>query len=433
MKSVAQPPETPRSTIPSTYATTICANAGDANSSATAVTRMRFISASRLPNRPDLLPKNIARPVGYAPIGPLSLPFQHAPEHGANQKPSAAGKQNVTPDFVKPASVVDDASDAVRDAAKYASAGGGHLRSADQVADRDQTAAERAARKDQVSQDQPDRGKYHSEYDDVSHDSLHSMNRRAARLREAYHTVGSWYIRAMKIAGTLLLHGYGVRGSIWRPMQEALGDQFGRIVAPDMDAASVDELVTLALGRVRRLALEEDGPVFVIGHSLGAVLAAIAAQEIGAPTVAGAVLIAPPFGERSSVPGPVLKFLLLRRLIPPALLRPRFFSRQTPKSVQRAVFASAVPEAPALRELSFQRSWFHTARFDEPLSVPTLVVASEADRIVPVAQSSAFAAAIAATLRVFPGADGIGHDDFFAAEEVVDRVAALIAGFAAGA
>ncbi len=198
-----------------------------------------------------------------------------------------------------------------------------------------------------------------------------------------------------------------------------------------MDAASVDELVTLALGRVRRLALEEDGPVFVIGHSLGAVLAAIAAQEIGRPTVAGVVLIAPPFGERSSVPGPVMKFLLLHRLIPPALLRPRFFSSRTPKAVQRAVFASAVPEAPALRELGFQRSWFHTARFDEPLAVPTLVVASEADRIVPFAQSSAFATAIGATLRVFPREEGIGHDDFFAAQEVAERVAARIADFTA--
>lgn len=235
----------------------------------------------------------------------------------------------------------------------------------------------------------------------------------------------------MKTRGTIFLHGYGVRGAIWDTVRAALGSDAGATAAPNLDASDVDELVTLARGRVRRFSLEVDGPVIVVGHSLGAALAALAAQDPGPPIVSGVVLIAAPYGERDRIPGPVMRFLLRHRLIPPALLRPRFFSEHTPLGVQKEVFANAVPEAPALRELTVRRRFFHTDLINGPVDVPSLVVASESDRIVPARLSREFAAVLGSRLELLPESEGIGHDDFFASPTIAARTAAIIRDFAA--
>lgn len=234
----------------------------------------------------------------------------------------------------------------------------------------------------------------------------------------------------MKTHGTLFFHGYGVRGSTWDTVRAALGAQTGPTSAPDLEAHTPDELVRLARGRARRFSLEVDGPVLIVGHSFGSVLAALAAQDPGAPMVAGAVLISTPFGERENVPGPIMRFLLRHQLVPPVLVRPRFFSGHTPVEIQKHVFAHAVPEAPALRELTYQRTFFHNELFTGPLPVPALVVASEADRIVPAKQSATFASVIGAESLVLPASEGVGHDDFFASPSIAERTAQIIADFA---
>lgn len=234
----------------------------------------------------------------------------------------------------------------------------------------------------------------------------------------------------MKTHGTLFFHGYGVRSGTWDTVRAALGSRTGTTSAPDLDAGSVEELLTLARGRARRFSLEADGPILAVGHSLGGVLAALVAREPGPPVVGGAVIIATPYGERTDVPGPLMRFLLRRQLVPPWLVRPRFFSEKTPTQVQKEVFANAVPEAPALREITVQRRHFHTDLFTEPLPVPSLVIASEADRIVPVDQSRAFAKVLGSELMVLPRNERVGHDDFFASPQVAARVAEAIEGFA---
>lgn len=234
----------------------------------------------------------------------------------------------------------------------------------------------------------------------------------------------------MRTHGTLFYHGYGVRGGIWDTVRAALGTRTGVTMAPDLVAKQVDELITLARNEARRAALEVDAPVLVVGHSLGAILSALAAQEPGEPVVGGAVLIAPPYGDREDVPGPVTRFLLRHSLIPPALLRPRFFSRHTPLSIQKEVFAGAVKESPGLRELTVTPRFFHTDLFSGPLDVPSLVLASRADRIVPASQSERFGTLLGSELVILPERDGIGHDDFFASPEIAGKTAEIIADFA---
>jgi pimeloyl-ACP methyl ester carboxylesterase len=233
----------------------------------------------------------------------------------------------------------------------------------------------------------------------------------------------------MAIHGVLALHGYGVRGNIWELLGSELSSGFGPFRAPDIDASDPDDLQARAVTEISSFSNEIGGPVLVIGHSLGAVVAALAANRLGTSAVSGAVLIAPPFGTRDTVPGPVLRFLLRTRLLPPALIRPRFFSAHTPKEIQKRIFREAVPEKPGLQQLTTSRTWFHTPLLTRPLPVPTLVVASESDRIVPISQSRSLAEAISAPIEIFPAERGVGHDDFFASQAIVSETASLIKSF----
>ena len=233
----------------------------------------------------------------------------------------------------------------------------------------------------------------------------------------------------MRPAGAVLLHGYGVRSYIWTPFREAAGSTLGTIALADIDAESLSDLITRAKARVRRHSLECDAPVLVVGHSLGGVLAAISARDLGPEVVSAVVMLAPPYGERRRVPGKLLQFLLRHRLIPPFLLRPRFFTAHTPRGVQRAVFKAAVPEAPAIQALTFEPRWFHTELLTEKLAQPSLVIASEADRVVPHEQSKVLAEVIGARFHLFPEAMNVGHDDLFASPRIVSEVMTALVKF----
>lgn len=235
----------------------------------------------------------------------------------------------------------------------------------------------------------------------------------------------------MNVHGVMMVHGYGVRGSIWSQVAEGLGGELGPILCPDIEASDRDELQTKTVTAVTGFTAEAGGPVLLVGHSLGAALAALAANRLGPAAVAGVFLIAPPFGTRDTVPGPLLRFLLRTRLLPPALVRPRFFSSHTPTEIQKTVFRAAVPEARDVQRATFEKTWFHTELLTRPLPVPALVLASEADQIVPSAQSCALAEVIDAPCELLPGARGVGHDDFFASPAVAAETAARIVDFAA--
>ena len=233
----------------------------------------------------------------------------------------------------------------------------------------------------------------------------------------------------MDLHGIVLLHGYGVRGRTWDTMRSALGNRFRVTCAPDLNGASIADLIVSAEATVTACRAEAATPVVVVGHSLGAVLAAVATKNLG-PTVVGAViLLAPPFGEGQQEVGGIFRFLLRHHLIPAWLIRPRFFSELTPRAIQKQVFADAVPERPELQAETMGRRWFHTELFDKPLETRSLVIASESDGIVPSSQSAAFASALGATLELLPATRGVGHDDLFASPEVAREIAGRIVTF----
>jgi len=90
------------------------------------------------------------------------------------------------------------------------------------------------------------------------------------------------------------------------------------------------------------------------------------------------------------------------------------------------VFKNAVKESPEIQALAAQKKWFHTDTFPQSLPQPALVIASAADRIVPVSQSLSFAEALGARTHIFEEPDIVAHDDFFASPDIAPVIADLM-------
>lgn len=226
----------------------------------------------------------------------------------------------------------------------------------------------------------------------------------------------------MNAKSIICLHGYGVRSFFWEPLLPLLRQHVPDVITPDLQMQNIDTLLDTTCEAVREKAKLDGQPVVLIGHSLGGIVAALCAQELGPTLVGNIIVIASPYGTRDSVPGPLMRLLLKLRLIPDALARPRFFSRSTPLEDQKYLFARAVPESAELQSEIFKRTWFHTDRFPKPLHQPSLVIASSEDRIVPSAESRQFAAVLGAQYVEFDATQDVGHNDFVWAPDVADKM-----------
>jgi alpha-beta hydrolase superfamily lysophospholipase len=232
-------------------------------------------------------------------------------------------------------------------------------------------------------------------------------------------------------ARTLLcLHGFGVRGYFWEVIKPHLEGVYERVLTPNLQMDTIETVLESGRRLAQEAAGEDGAPVAIIGHSLGGVVAALAARDLGPPAVDRVVLVAPPFGEAAEPPGAVLRFLLRHKLIPDFLTRPQFFSSQTPARIQKSMFKRAVDESDELKSLIFQPKRFHTELFDAPLPVPSLVVASEADRVVPARESLEFAERIGAATEVYEARRTVGHDDFTCAPNIAEELARRVRRFA---
>src|SRR5205085_8535638 len=109
-------------------------------------------------------------------------------------------------------------------------------------------------------------------------------------------------VRALGSDGAplMLLHGLGVSGAVWQGIGRLLGT-FTRLIAPDLrghgesDKPSAGYLPRDYVGDISALAAHEPSrPRAVLGHSLGAVIAALPAAE-RPELVSKVVLVDPPF------------------------------------------------------------------------------------------------------------------------------------------
>ncbi|TVR90406.1 MAG: alpha/beta hydrolase [Spirochaetaceae bacterium] len=230
----------------------------------------------------------------------------------------------------------------------------------------------------------------------------------------------------------VLLHGYGVRGSFWRYLKPVLAERFEKVRAPDLEMSTLETMTSSTSSYCRTLAHSTGQRLILVGHSLGGVLAAIVAQELGADVVDRVVIIAAPYGEhRMSKVGAAITRLLIRfRLIPDAVARRRFFSDNSPTERQKTLFAEAVPESAELQNMLFAPVWFHTKSLVSPLPVPSLVIASEFDKVVPYTQTLQFAEVLSSQTRIFAVQEQVAHDDFAAAPIHVQQTADIVYSFA---
>ncbi len=219
----------------------------------------------------------------------------------------------------------------------------------------------------------------------------------------------------------ILVHGYGVRGSFWDKLKPRLEQSGISVIAPDLAGDSPEDLAKQIEALVRR---ESPGaPVMLVGHSLGGILCSLVASRVDTAIVSHVAVIAAPFGGRARKLNPIVRFLIRFRLLPQFLVRPRFFSAATAKADQKRWFARAVPESPRLQSVLFAEGWFPAEAFSSPLSQRTLVIYSEADRIVEASATAEFARALGAEELVFPLRRAVGHNDFAASDGVADEVA----------
>lgn len=227
----------------------------------------------------------------------------------------------------------------------------------------------------------------------------------------------------------MCLHGYGVRGFFWDPVRTQLEEVFPEVVTPDLNMSDLESLIESTKAMVSSKSKLDRRPVHLIGHSLGGVIAAICARDLGPSVVSKVVVLAAPFGERRELPGKLVQFLLRHRLIPELLARPRFFSAQTPPERQKELFSRSVPESKLLQHELLQPVWFHTGMFDTPLAQPCLMVYSVRDRIVASAEARDFGEALGAELLELGQNENVGHDDFVWAPAVAGRLVHKIVAF----
>lgn len=214
-------------------------------------------------------------------------------------------------------------------------------------------------------------------------------------------------------ATAILIHGYGVRGFFWSALKEELRPDFERIATPDLDIESVESGVDDLVELVRQERDASGEPAVLIGHSLGGVLAALAAQRVSRDEASHLVVIAAPYGDVSSGGvNPLLRLAVRFGLIPGWLIRPRFFGPGVPKEKQKELFSKAVKESEGLQDLSRQERWFHTGAFPEPLEQEVLAVASDADQIADPKETVAFGRELRAETVVLPKELKVGHNDF---------------------
>lgn len=120
---------------------------------------------------------------------------------------------------------------------------------------------------------------------------------------------GDVQVRAVRLGAgdttLVMLHGYGESLMSWRAVADRLGRRF-RVVALDLPGFGVsgkpDGPYTLDAMQRRAadfIARWTDGPIIVVGHSMGGEIAA--ALAISEPRIVGAVLIAPAGYELAAV------------------------------------------------------------------------------------------------------------------------------------
>jgi predicted alpha/beta hydrolase family esterase len=222
-----------------------------------------------------------------------------------------------------------------------------------------------------------------------------------------------------------MLHGFGFRGFFWDPYRHSdLQNKFHHIFTPDLNFENIKTAVESTLDTV--LFYHDKygklGPFYLVGHSLGGILAAIIAKELGPEVIDKIVLIASPYGETASSERSI-KFQrwLIKHdwLLPDFLTRSAFFTKKTPKDIQKTLWNKTVKETPEFIDEIISKKYFHTDLFSQPLVQKSLMIASKHDKTVNFEQTEVFAKILGASTKIY---EIVGHNDLVYAPNVASKV-----------
>lgn len=227
----------------------------------------------------------------------------------------------------------------------------------------------------------------------------------------------------------VLLHGYGVRSFFWEPIITFFESKFPQINVPDLQMDNPAVLVESTKKYILDLKNKSDAEIFIVGHSLGGVLAILIAQELGPDVIKKVALLAVPYGEHHIKFKSFTRFLIKNRLLPDFITRPRFFSKHTPKKVQKKLFKQVVPESEAMIDEILNEKYFHTDLVKNKLPIDSIFFLSEYDKVAPYKQSLALATILGSKMVVYKKENKVAHVDYIAGPTIANEVANQIIDF----
>ena len=230
----------------------------------------------------------------------------------------------------------------------------------------------------------------------------------------------------------ILLHGYGVRSFFWEPIITFFESKFPQIYTPDLQMDNPTVLLESTKKYILDIKQKANNDIYLVGHSLGGVVASLVCQELGADIIKKVVFIAVPYGEQKISFKSLTKILIKYQLIPNFISRPRFFSKNTPKSVQKKIFKQVVPESEAMIDEILKEKYFHTDLLKGPLTQESLFFISESDKVVPFNQSQKMAEILGSKVILYKKDRKIGHNDYITGPVLSKEVSEKIIDFFIG-
>ena len=236
-----------------------------------------------------------------------------------------------------------------------------------------------------------------------------------------------------KFRTLILLHGYGQRSFFWGPIKTFFESKFAQIYVPDLQMESATVLIESTKKYIVDIKNNHpDNEIFLIGHSLGGVVALLVAQDLGPEIIKKLAFLAVPYGEHKIPFKSLTRVLIKYRLIPAFLDRPRFFSKHTPKAVQKRMFKQVVPESDAMIDEILKEKYFHTDLVTGKLPQESIFFISEYDKVAPYEQSIILAEILGSKIVLYTKERKVAHDDYITGPTVSNEVSQKIIDFFIG-
>ncbi len=234
----------------------------------------------------------------------------------------------------------------------------------------------------------------------------------------------------------IFFHGVGIRSPFWNSIVPILEEKSLNYSLIDLDFSSLDNAFQSSKDSVRDIIKKyPDRNIVMVGHSLGGLFATYVAQSLG-DDIHKLILIASGVApKRISVKAiqqkqinilykTIKKFgmqMMFKGYLPSWLTQSMFFTKHTPKEVQRKVWKDAVREKQSflIEYFKSKEVWnnhFKRVHFSGPDNV--LIIICDKYKLVPKHASMYLKDHLSASHKIY---EGSGHNDIVTAEKFNKR------------